>query len=308
MSRVQPGGSWSSSTVLAGYGLSAVIGPTEPTPADIKRLNSRSGGEHAGHGNWMQTYRPVPITGSGRPKTMYNYLKGDKPLVQTRLPGLTSRKTSSFRGGQKYNDKSRFLGINRDIDKGQLPPVVGANHEDLLKLEKYQADIAAFEAKAIAAKEAAEKAKTTKKNGKLVFSDDSDLPATSPESIVSPFDATAAIEKNMGNVEMRPVTVDTSLPTNAIGPNPTPQTKLTENNNMIAQALAAQQADTEMVVEQVRSTDVDMDEEAEPYYTGGMDEDEDEEEDEEEVKKKKPFIFDAPSKSYTTFRAKKRRI
>lgn len=93
-------GSWTSPSILAGYGLSAVIGPVEPTSQDLKRLNSRSGGA-SGKGNWMQTFNPRPIQGSGRPKKMYNYDLGEEPVIRRRLPGLEKRKVASFKGFKK---------------------------------------------------------------------------------------------------------------------------------------------------------------------------------------------------------------
>lgn len=107
-------GSWSSPSILVGYGLSATIGPTEPTPADMKRFNSRSGGKHSGKGNWMQNYRPQPIIPSGRPKKMYNYELGDVPVVQTRLPNLTARKIGKYKGLKKTTSNIVRLGVGRD--------------------------------------------------------------------------------------------------------------------------------------------------------------------------------------------------
>lgn len=116
-------GAWNSSSILAGYGLSSVIGPIQPTSADIKRYNSRSGGKHSGVGNWMQNYRPTPIIESGRPKRMYDYGHGELPAVQKRLPGLSSRKVGSYRGPRKPLE-FKTLRAARDIDEGQLPSVV----------------------------------------------------------------------------------------------------------------------------------------------------------------------------------------
>lgn len=122
-------GSWTSSSILAGYGLTAVIGPQEPTSADVKRLNSRAGGPHSGHGNWMQTFNPRPIQKSGRPKKMYNYDYVETPIVQKRNPGLEPRKVSKFKGLKKSNVLSN-LAPSRDTDgsqaavvnNGQRPP------------------------------------------------------------------------------------------------------------------------------------------------------------------------------------------
>lgn len=118
-------GSWSSPSILAGYGLSAVIGPVEPTKADVKRYNSRSGGNHSGHGNWMQTFMPRPVIKSGGPEKMYNYDFEKMPIVQSRLPSLGSRKVQKYRGFRK-GLRVEKQGVNRDDDGGRVEPVVGA--------------------------------------------------------------------------------------------------------------------------------------------------------------------------------------
>ena len=125
MASLTQSGSWTSSSILAGYGLSAKVGPTQPTPADMKRFNSRSGGKHSGVGNWMQSYRPKPIMGSGRPKKMYNYELGDLPVIRQRLPGLATRKVSNFKGLKKSDGLKTLIGMGRDVDGNQTPVVVG---------------------------------------------------------------------------------------------------------------------------------------------------------------------------------------
>ena len=107
-------GSWSTPSILVGYGLSATVGPTEPTPTDIKRLNSRSGGKHSGQGNWMQNYRPTPIMKNDKPKKMYEYGFGDLPVIQSRLPGLAARKVGKYKGLKKYTTTK--FGVGRDED------------------------------------------------------------------------------------------------------------------------------------------------------------------------------------------------
>ena len=109
-------GAWNSSSILQGYGLMAVIGPTEPTPADIKRLNSRSGGAHAGHGNWMQTFNPRPVIKDGPPTKVYDYGQGGDVVVRSRLPGLAQRKVTKFRGLKKSPKVILKLGSAMDAD------------------------------------------------------------------------------------------------------------------------------------------------------------------------------------------------
>lgn len=116
MASLQQSGSWSTSSILVGYGLSSIIGPTNPTSAEMKRLNCRSGGKHSGKGNWMQDYRPTPIIGSGRPKKMYDYETADIVVPQQRLAGLVSRKVVKYKGLKKKTDIKITLGPNIDDD------------------------------------------------------------------------------------------------------------------------------------------------------------------------------------------------
>ena len=143
-------GSWSSPSILAGYGLSAKIGPNETTPIDKQRLNSRSGGKFSGVGNWMQDYRPKPIMGSGRPKKMYDYESGDGVIVQKRPEGLVSRKIGKFVkrkfGKEKIIIKKDIMGPSRDADGAMAPinggSVNGPENQDVIpgwldKIENY---------------------------------------------------------------------------------------------------------------------------------------------------------------------------
>lgn len=109
-------GSWSTPSILVGYGLSSTVGPTAPTPTDIKRLNSRSGGKHSGQGNWMQNYRPTPIMKNDKPKKMYDYGLGDLPVIQSRLPGLAARKIGKYKGLKKSTTTTTKFGVGRDED------------------------------------------------------------------------------------------------------------------------------------------------------------------------------------------------
>lgn len=112
-------GAWNSSSILQGYGLMSVIGPTEPTKEDIKRLNSRSGGKHAGHGNWMQTFNPRPVIKNGFATKVYDYGQGSDVIVQSRLPSLATRKVGKFRGFKRSPNVLLKLGPATDIDGTQ---------------------------------------------------------------------------------------------------------------------------------------------------------------------------------------------
>ena len=109
-------GAWNSSSILQGYGLMAVIGAHEPTREDVKRLNSRSGGEHAGHGNWMQTFNPKPVIKNGPPTKVYEYGQGSEVVIKSRLPGLPQRKVSKFKGLKKTPNVILKIGASRDVD------------------------------------------------------------------------------------------------------------------------------------------------------------------------------------------------
>lgn len=109
-------GAWNSSSILQGYGLMAVIGAYEPTREDVKRLNSRSGGEHAGHGNWMQTFNPKPVIKKGPPTKVYEYGQGSEVVIKSRLPGLPQRKVSKFKGFKKTPNVILKIGASRDVD------------------------------------------------------------------------------------------------------------------------------------------------------------------------------------------------
>lgn len=109
-------GAWNSSSILQGYGLMAVIGAYEPTREDVKRLNSRSGGEHAGHGNWMQTFNPKPVIKNGPPTKVYEYGQGSEVVIRSRGPGLPQRKVSKFKGFKKTPNVILKIGASRDVD------------------------------------------------------------------------------------------------------------------------------------------------------------------------------------------------
>ncbi len=141
-------GSWSSPSILAGYGLSAKIGPTEQTTTDTMRLNSRSGGKFSGKGNWMQDYRPKPIMGSGRPKVMYDYEKGDGVVVQRRPEGLVNRKIGKFKKPfskslTKTLAKNAGFGPQKNVDGEMVPRNDAGNNQNsvipgwLDKMENY---------------------------------------------------------------------------------------------------------------------------------------------------------------------------
>jgi len=78
----------------AAWGLTTNVGPWDSTPKDLREYNSRAGGPHAGHGNWMQTYTPHPYIQTKPNSNQYNYVDGPAINVHEdfkatqRIPGL----------------------------------------------------------------------------------------------------------------------------------------------------------------------------------------------------------------------------
>lgn len=96
------------------WGLVRHIGPWKDTPEDQRRANSRSGGPHAGHGNWMQTFNPSR-NGDGdarvyQPERAYSYADGAIPVVKFDVLGEAIAKVPGSRIGfgakKKIGDRS----------------------------------------------------------------------------------------------------------------------------------------------------------------------------------------------------------
>ena len=74
---MQQNTSWSGLNNGVYWGLVRVIGPSAPTSEDDRRANSRAGGPHAGHGNWMQHWSK-PWVQSLMPEKPFKYIdQGD---------------------------------------------------------------------------------------------------------------------------------------------------------------------------------------------------------------------------------------
>lgn len=188
-------GAWNSSSILQGYGLMAVIGPYEPTKADVKRFNSRSGGAHAGHGNWMQTFNPRPVIKDGPPTPVYDYGLGAQVLVQSRLPSLATRQVSKFRGlknpkvtGLKKSTVTNILKI------GSVPETVAID-DPILEKNRKNSDVSMKSQNATS----------------------SNAPTSPTESELAPMED-STFRNAPGPNDMR---VDEQVTTNTIGPNPT---------------------------------------------------------------------------------------
>jgi hypothetical protein len=86
--------SWSGKANPA-WGLTTKVGPWTSTPADIQKYNSRAGGPHAGHGNWMQSFNPKPYIQT-KPTAGLPYYGLDNVITQEdfevprglKIPGL----------------------------------------------------------------------------------------------------------------------------------------------------------------------------------------------------------------------------
>lgn len=93
--------SWSGQTNPA-WGLTTKVGPWKETPADLQKFNSRAGGPHAGHGNWMQSFNP-------------------NPYIQTMpTPGLPYYTTSDVVMREDFDVPRgmKIPGVNRAASKG----------------------------------------------------------------------------------------------------------------------------------------------------------------------------------------------
>lgn len=103
------------SSVLAGYGLAGKDGPWAATPRDKKILNSRVGGEHAGHGNWMQSFNPKPYIQTRPSSKQYHYQDGPDIHVEgkfevapeSRIPGITRSSMKTITGNRPPNLKTK---------------------------------------------------------------------------------------------------------------------------------------------------------------------------------------------------------
>ena len=94
------------------WGLTAKVGPWKSTPKDLKEFNSRAGGPHAGHGNWMQTFNPKPYIQTMPTPGLPNYVTKDVVVSEDfdvprgiKIPGINKM-------GSKGASGSRYLGDN----------------------------------------------------------------------------------------------------------------------------------------------------------------------------------------------------
>jgi len=102
------------------WGLVRHIGPYAGTAEDERRANSRSGGPHAGHGNWMQTFNPSR-NGDGdarvyQPEQMYSYSDGAEPVVTFDVLGERIAKVPGSRigyGAKRVAGKRGFTDTER---------------------------------------------------------------------------------------------------------------------------------------------------------------------------------------------------
>ena len=103
------------------WGLVRHIGPWAGTTEDERRANSRAGGPHAGHGNWMQTFNPSRNgDGDARvydPERGYHYRGGDPDIVVKfdvlgdRIANVPGSRIG--RGAKKVAGKRGFTDVER---------------------------------------------------------------------------------------------------------------------------------------------------------------------------------------------------
>lgn len=104
------------------WGLVRHIGPWAGTTEDERRANSRAGGPHAGHGNWMQTFNPSR-NGDGdarvyQPEESYGYQGGTPEVVVkfdvlgekiANVPGSRIGRGAKRVGGRRgFTDTERY--------------------------------------------------------------------------------------------------------------------------------------------------------------------------------------------------------
>jgi hypothetical protein len=96
--------SWSGSTNPA-WGLTTKVGPWKETPADLQKFNSRAGGPHAGHGNWMQSFNPHPYIQTMPTPGLPNYVTSDVVMPEDfdvprglKIPGLNKAGSKGITG------------------------------------------------------------------------------------------------------------------------------------------------------------------------------------------------------------------
>lgn len=98
-----------------GWGLASRDGPWSATPRDKQILNSRSGGEHPGHGNWMQTFNPKPYIQTKPSSKQYKYNDGANIFVSEnfetpldlKIPGINKSGKRGTAGGRINGDYSK---------------------------------------------------------------------------------------------------------------------------------------------------------------------------------------------------------
>lgn len=113
------------------WGLVAKIGPSKPTARDLKELNSRSGGPHSGHANFLAGIKPYSNVNAGRFKKPIKYLNPDlttfedfEPPKGVKLPGINkagSRSTKNVSGKKIQEIEKYYKKLVNEITTGEKP-------------------------------------------------------------------------------------------------------------------------------------------------------------------------------------------
>ncbi len=110
------------------WGLSRKIGPWTATAADARR--TQSGGPHAGHGNWWQSYNPkpyiqtTPVTGLPKYKTFDVVFDIDfETPLDAKIPAIKGNRTKREGGYKsKYARNSTLEALNNSIRNASHDP------------------------------------------------------------------------------------------------------------------------------------------------------------------------------------------
>lgn len=137
--------SWSGQSNPA-WGLTTKVGPWKETPADLQKFNSRAGGPHAGHGNWMQSFNPHPYIQTMPTPGLPNYVTSDVVMPEDfdvprgmKIPGVNKMGSKGASGVRTVSDTlSSKYGVNGSN------PQNGAQGNGLENLKETKKDDNAF--------------------------------------------------------------------------------------------------------------------------------------------------------------------
>ena len=181
------------------WGLTTKSGPWKSTPKDLKEFNSRSGGPHAGNGNWMQQFNPHPYIQTMPTSGLPYYTTSDvvtkedyAPPAGLKIPGITRINMKGMAGGRSQKDimKSKY-GVN-----GSYPNhgAFGNGMENVKEKEKQGEDHEAFPERIIHIKIGYD----TKNSESLVGKSEGTNSSDTLASIINQINGTINIKKDKG--------------------------------------------------------------------------------------------------------------